>query len=65
MHGSLEDHFLVIRIPWLNKVITYLLTTVFKEITSTRDAEQLAEKDLGVYITDNLPWNKQVNVQCA
>ena len=21
MHGSLEDHFLVIRIPWLNKVI--------------------------------------------
>ena len=26
MHGSLEDHFLVIRIPWLNKVITYLLT---------------------------------------
>ena len=25
MHGSLEDHFLVIRIPWLNKVITYLL----------------------------------------
>ena len=26
MHGSLEDYFLVIRIPWLNKVITYLLT---------------------------------------
>ena len=26
MHGSLEDHFLVIRIPWLNKVITYLIT---------------------------------------
>ena len=25
VHGSLEDHFLVIRIPWLNKVITYLL----------------------------------------
>ena len=25
MHGSLEDHFSVIRIPWLNKVITYLL----------------------------------------
>ena len=25
MHGSLEDHFLVIRIPWLNKVMTYLL----------------------------------------
>ena len=24
-----------------------------------------AEKDLGVYITDNLTWNKQVNVQCA
>ena len=24
-----------------------------------------AEKDLGVYITDNLPWNKQVNVQCT
>ena len=24
-----------------------------------------AEKDLSVYITDNLPWNKQVNVQCA
>jgi len=24
-----------------------------------------AENDLGVYITDNLPWNKQVNVQCA
>ena len=40
-------------------------TKVFKEITSTRDAEQLAEKDLGVYITDNLLWNKQVNVQCA
>ena len=39
-------------------------TKVFKEITSTRDAEQLAEKDLGVYITDNLLWNKQVNVQC-
>ena len=87
-------------------------TKVFKEITSTRDAEQLqedlsdvvkwsdsfslnfnyskckaqritrklkpvifvyhmagsqlevdsAEKDPGVYITDNLPWNKQVNV---
>ena len=33
-------------------------TKVFKEITSTRDAEQLAEKDLGVYITDNLLWNK-------
>ena len=27
MHGSLEDHFLVTRIPWLNKVISYLLTT--------------------------------------
>ena len=40
-------------------------TKVFKEITSTRVAEQLAEKDLGVYITDNLLWNKQVNVQCA
>ena len=40
-------------------------TKVFKEITSTRDAEQLAEKDLGVYITDNFLWNKQVNVQCA
>ena len=40
-------------------------TKFFKEITSTRVAEQLAEKDLGVYITDNLPWNKQVNVQCA
>ena len=26
MRGSLEDHFLVIRIPWLNKVITYLRT---------------------------------------
>ena len=26
VHGSLEDHFLVIRILWLNKVITYLLT---------------------------------------
>ena len=24
-----------------------------------------AEKDLGVYITDNLKWNKQVNEQCA
>ena len=24
-----------------------------------------AEKDLVVYITDNLTWNKQVNVQCA
>ena len=24
-----------------------------------------AEKDLGVYITDNLTWNKEVNVQCA
>ena len=24
-----------------------------------------AEKDLGVYITDNLTWNKQVNVQGA
>ena len=23
LHGSLEDHFLVIRIPWLNTVITY------------------------------------------
>ena len=23
------------------------------------------EKDLGVYITDNLTWHKQVNVQCA
>ena len=21
MHGSLEDHFLVIRIPWINKVV--------------------------------------------
>ena len=88
---------------------------IFKEITSTRDAEQLqedlfdlltwsdsaslnfnfskckaqritrklkpvifvyhmdgsqlevlsAEKDLVVYITDNLTWNKQVNEQCA
>ena len=88
---------------------------IFKEITSTRDSEQLqedlfnlvtrsdsasldfnyrkckaqpiirrlkpvifvyhmagcqlevvcAEKDLVVYITDNLTWNKQVNVQCA
>ena len=26
VHGSLEDHFLVVRIPWFNKVITYLLT---------------------------------------
>ena len=33
-------------------------TKVFKEITSTRVAEQLPEKDLSVYITDNLPWNK-------
>ena len=90
-------------------------TKIFKEITSTHDAEQLqedlsnlvtwsdsaslnfnyskckaqritkklkpvifvyhmagsqlevvcAEKDLGVYITDNLTWNKQVNAQCA
>ena len=24
-----------------------------------------AEKDLDVYITDNLAWNKQVNMQCA
>ena len=90
-------------------------TKIFKEITSTRAAEQLpedlsnlvtrsdsasvnfnyrkckvqpltrrlkpvifvyhmagsqlevvcAEKDLVVYITDNLTWNKQVNVQCA
>ena len=24
-----------------------------------------AEKDLGAYITDNLTWNKEVNVQCA
>ena len=24
-----------------------------------------AEKDLGVYITDNLTWNNQFNVQCA
>ena len=24
-----------------------------------------AEKDPGVYITDNLPWNKQVNVPAA
>ena len=88
-------------------------TKIFKEIASTRDAEQLqedlsnlvtwsdsvslnfnyskckaqritgkpvifvyhmagsqlevvcAEKDLGVYITDNLTWNKQVNAQCA
>ena len=24
-----------------------------------------AEKDLAVYITNNLTWNKQVNVQCA
>ena len=24
-----------------------------------------AEKDLGVYITDNLTWNKQVNAQCS
>ena len=90
-------------------------TKIFKEITSTRDAEQLqedlsnlvtwsdstslnfnyskckaqritrklkpvifvyhmagsplevvcAEKDLGVYITDNLTWNKQVIAQCA
>ena len=24
-----------------------------------------AKKDLGVYTTDNLTWNKQVNVQCA
>ena len=23
------------------------------------------EKDLGVYITDNLTWHEQVNVQCA
>ena len=29
MHGSLEDHLLVIRILWLNKVITYLLTPNF------------------------------------
>ena len=76
-------------------------TKVFKEITTTSDAEQLQEdlsdlvtckaaslgnlnpsslsiiwpalnlklslpeKDLGVYITDNLMWHKQVNVQCA
>ena len=24
-----------------------------------------AEKELDVYIMDNLTWNKQVNVQCA
>ena len=24
-----------------------------------------AVKDLGVYITDNLTWNKQGNLQCA
>ena len=24
-----------------------------------------AEKDLGVYITDNLTWNKQFNEHCA
>ena len=24
-----------------------------------------AEKDLGVYVTDSLTWNKQVNEQCA
>ena len=24
-----------------------------------------AEKDLGIYSTDNLTWNKQVDVQCA
>ena len=24
-----------------------------------------AEKDLGIHITDNLTWNKQVDVQCA
>ena len=90
-------------------------TKILKEITSTRDAEQIqenlsnlvtwsdsaslnfdyskckaqriirklkpvifvyhmagsqlevvcAEKDLAVYITNNLTWNKQVNVQCA
>ena len=87
-------------------------TKVFKEITSTRDAEQLqedlsglltwsdsaglnvnyskckaqritrklksvsfvyhmagsvvtAQKYLGVYITDNLTWNKQINEQCV
>ena len=32
VRGSLEDHFLVIRIPWLNKVITYLLTHVNKKL---------------------------------
>ena len=29
MHGSLEDHFLVIRIPWLNKVIITLSKAIF------------------------------------
>ena len=33
MHGSLEDHFLVITIPWLYKVITYLLVPGVKNQT--------------------------------
>ena len=40
MHGSLEDHFLVIRIPGLNKVITYLL------VSKAEDALSVAVKKL-------------------
>ena len=28
-HGSLEDHFLVIRIPWINKVIIIINSIYF------------------------------------
>ena len=48
MHGSLEDHCSVIRIPWLNKVITYLLK---KKLS--RNEEVYVSKEVKVNALDS------------
>ena len=50
MHDSLEDHCLVIRIPWLNKVITYLLTLKKK---LSRNEEVYVSKEVKVHALDS------------
>ena len=49
MHGSLEDHCLVIRIPWLKKVITYLL----KKKKLSRNEEVYVSKEVKVNALDS------------
>ena len=52
MHGSLEDHCLVIRIPWLNKAITYLLKKKKKK-KLRRNEEVYVSKEVKVNALDS------------